>query len=157
MDDMKKVFVAAALVVSGIFHACEGDANQGDKNNQAETTIATLEDSLYKAVLKLHDEAMPKMGKLIGLQKAAQSKIDSLGKLKDANSQQLLARLTQLKAQLAAAEKGMNDWMEQFNPDPDSTVTKDPAAYFADQKAKAQLMRDNIFIALDSAAAILKQ
>jgi hypothetical protein len=99
---------------------------------------------------------MPKMGKLIGLQKAAQSKIDSLGKLKDADSQQLLARLIQLKAQLAAAEKGMNDWMEQFNPDPDSTVTKDPVAYFADQKARAQLMRDNIFIALDSAAAILK-
>jgi hypothetical protein len=46
--------------------------------------------------------------------------------------------------------------MEQFNPDPDRTVTKDPTAYFADQKARAQLMRDNIFIALDSAAAILK-
>jgi hypothetical protein len=156
MHDMKKVFVGAAILVSGIFYACGSEANQSEQNNAAEKTITTPEDSLYRAVLKLHDEAMPKMGKLIGLQKAAQSKIDSLGKLKDADSQQLLARLIQLKAQLAAAEKGMNDWMEQFNPDPDSTVTKDPVAYFADQKARAQLMRDNIFIALDSAAAILK-
>jgi hypothetical protein len=106
-------------------------------------------------LLKLHDEAMPQMGKLIGLQKKAEAQIDSLNKLEDAASKQLLARMQQLKSQLAAAEKGMNDWMEQFNPDPDSTVTKDPAAYFADQKAKAQLMRDYIFVALDSAAAIL--
>jgi hypothetical protein len=154
---MKKVFVGAALLLSAIFYGCGTDTNQSEQNNAAEKAVTTPEDSLYKAVLKLHDEAMPKMGQLIGLQKAAQSKIDSLGKLKDAGSQQLLARLIQLKAHLAAAEKGMNDWMEQFNPDPDSTITKDLVAYFADQKARAQIMRDNIFIALDSAAVILKQ
>lgn len=153
---MQRILFSASFVLFATFFACKSAPDQTTQHNAALKEATTTEDSLYKAVLKLHDEAMPQMGKLIGLQKSTQTKIDSLSKLKDAASQQLLARMQQLKSQLAAAEKGMNDWMEQFNPDPDSTVTKDPVAYFADQKAKAQSMRDNIFVALDSAAAILK-
>lgn len=152
---MKKI-VAGILVAGTIAMAsCGNEAEQAKAN--ADAQVASLGDSLYKQVMDLHDEAMPKMGKLKGLQTAAQVQIDSLTKLKKADLQPMIDKLTALKAQLAAAEKGMDDWMTQLDIDKVNAAIDEKARYFTDQKVKAQKMRDDIFAALDSAAAVIKQ
>lgn len=116
-------------------------------------------DSLYKLVIHLHDEAMPKMGKIIGFQKQAQQKLDSINllatKKKDPQTLQLLLQLDSLLFQLKAAEKGMNDWMDAFDPDPKFESAVAEEAYWEDQQLKTQKMRDAIMDALDSANARL--
>lgn len=135
--------------------ACQNQQQPASAAVEA-TTANTAEDSLYKAVMALHDEAMPKMGALMGLQKKAQQKIDSLKTLNQPASLLLIDQLQKLQLQLGSAENGMNEWMSQFNPDPQMPTTEERAKYFADQQAKAQAMRNKIFEVLDSAAVILK-
>jgi DNA repair protein RadC len=149
-----KSLIAAATALSLTLGSCNTHQHQP----AAETTAPqSAEDSLYKSVLALHDEAMPKMGKLMGLQKTAQQQIDSLKALGNAGMAPQIQRLENLKSMLGQAEQGMNDWMTQFDPDPKMATTEERAAYFADQQAKARQMRDAIFAALDSAAIILSR
>ncbi|MCU0395433.1 MAG: hypothetical protein MUF29_05965 [Chitinophagaceae bacterium] len=148
---MKFFAIATACLVLAL-GAC--NSHQHEAAGEA-SAPKSAEDSLYKSVLALHDEAMPKMGKLIGLQKTAQQQIDSLRALGNAGMAPMIQRLESLKAMLGSAEQGMNDWMTQFDPDPKMATTEERAAYFADQQARAKQMRDAIFAALDSAAAIL--
>lgn len=138
--------------------ACRSHQQETSNTETSSTAAipATLEDSMYKLVIALHDEAMPKMNKLMGLQKKAQQQIDSLKATKNKANDLLIIRLEKVKLQLAAAEKGMNDWMAQFEPDPKQPTTEERGAYFKDQYEKAKVMRDNIFVALDSAAAIIR-
>ncbi len=149
---MRKLF--ALLIIGSVFtyYACNSAA---DSKDHTEHTAQNLEDSLYKSVMALHDEAMPKMGPLMGNQKTAQARLDSLTALGGASNAAMISRLSALKDQLAAAEKGMNDWMEGFDPDPQGTPAEN-TVYFKSEKEKAQKMRDDIFVALDSAAAILQ-
>lgn len=139
------------------FVACQ---NAQTPVSQAPSAQTSLEDSLYKSVLALHDAAMPKMGKIMGLKKMAKEKMDSLAALPDREKQTgiqiQIDRYQGLFNQLTAAEKGMNDWMEAFNPDPAGEDQAAKIRYFESEKLKAQKMKDDIFIALDSAAAILK-
>lgn len=144
-------FLAVAILFS--LAACNSHNHEGSATT---ANMQSPEDSLYKAVMKLHDEAMPKMGKLIGYQKTAQQQIDSLKALGNDSLQPIISRIENLKLKLAGAEQGMNDWMVQFEPDPKMPTTEERAAYFAEQQAKAQKMRNEIFAALDSAATMLK-
>jgi hypothetical protein len=152
---MKKLITLTAVASALLLASCGSDAEKAKDN--ADAQVASLGDSLYKQVMDLHDEAMPKMGKLKSLQKAAEAQIDSLTKLKKADLQPMIDKLTALKTQLAAAEKGMEDWMTQLDIEKVNAPIDEKARYFADQKAKAQKMRDDIFAALDSASVLIKQ
>lgn len=120
---------------------------------------ATKEDSLYKTVIGYHDEAMPKMGKLMGYQKALQKKIDSLSGIllakKDESASTLKKEYERIQEQLRSAEKGMNDWMDTFDPDPKIPSKEKLLEYWEDQEIKAKKMRDDIMSSLDSAKAHL--
>ncbi|HSC55237.1 MAG TPA: hypothetical protein VLC98_16510 [Phnomibacter sp.] len=141
-------FCAAAL-------ACSNNNNE-HKGATVEASAKSPEDSLYELVLSLHDAAMPKIGKLMGYQKAIQHRIDSLKATKGKVSEELVIELEILQLQLSSAEKQMNDWMEQFEPDPQMPTTEERARYFAEQEVKARRMKDAIFAALDSAAVYIK-
>ncbi len=56
---------------------------------------------------------------------------------------------------LKGAEKNMNDWMGQFNPDPKMPTTEQRSAYFQDQKEKATAMKNGFFAALKKADSLL--
>jgi hypothetical protein len=138
--------------------ACGNPANEPKPSGQSKTV--SLEDSLYKEVISFHDEAMPKMGKLIGYQKTLQAKIDSLGKMApskmDEASKALKTRYEKLLSDLKTAEKEMNDWMDSFNPDPKFPSKEDLEKYWTDQHQKAKKMRDDILKSIDSAKATVE-
>jgi hypothetical protein len=136
-----------------LFFACNGSHNN---HNAATEKPKTLVDSLYNEVIGYHDETMPKMGKLIGYQKALQAKIDSLEKIsqskKNTADKLLKSEYEQLQAKLKAAEKEMNDWMDSFEPDPKLPNQQKLELYWKDQQQKAKKMRDDILSSVDSAA-----
>jgi hypothetical protein len=157
---MKLIQSPIAFAIIAILSACNSQqTEQPTGNNAAEAAATTREDSLYKDVIALHDEAMPKLGKIMGYEKTVQAKIDSLNThletRKDEIARDLRTQYEALLDQLKTAEKGMNDWMEGFDPDPKMANKEAIISYFEDQKAKAQKMKDDMFIALDSAAAKL--
>jgi hypothetical protein len=159
---MKRIslLVLAGAITFGML-ACNGSSSENHENHaagesqNAAATAKSPTDSLFDAVVALHDEAMPKMSKLMGYQKLAQTKIDSLGKLKDKASIQLKTEYTALLENLKSAEKGMNDWMDTFTPEPEFSTKDSLKIYYEAEKVKAQKMRDDIFSTLDSALAKL--
>lgn len=156
---MKSIQLIFTTVTILVLLACSDAPTDHTGHNAAAATAKNKEDSLYNEVIALHDETMPKIGKLMGYQKTAQAKIDSLNQYltthKDEMARSLKADYDSLLFQLKAAEKGMNDWMDGFEPDPKMPNKEDIVKYFEDQKAKAQKMKDDIFVALDSASAKL--
>ena len=158
---MTKSFLTAVLALA-LLSACHDQHREHEKrhaHNAATEPAQTEEDSLYREVIALHDAVMPKMGKLIGYKKALQAKIDSLDNtVKDKKGMVAVFNKKQyvkLLAQVDAAEKAMNDWMDQFNPDPKLPTQEEMVHYFEDQKAKAAAMKHQVLAALDSAAAKL--
>ena len=149
-------WITAGVLLFAI--ACQNQP--GKSNNAATATPTTSEDSLYKEIIALHDEAMPKMGKLIGYQKTIQVKIDSLTKSlaakKDAGAAALKADYENLAKRLANAQTGMNNWMDSFNYDPKFPSKGELIEYYQKEKIKAGKMRDEVFEAIDSAAVKIK-
>ena len=157
---IKAIF--SCVLILALLSACQDQHQDHEKthgHNAATEPAQTKEDSLYREVIALHDAVMPKMGKLIGYKKALQAKIDSLDK--NANGKKGMVAVSgkkqfvKLLAQVEAAEKAMNDWMDQFNPDPKLPDKQEMIQYFEDQKIKAAAMKQEVLAALDSAEAHL--
>ncbi len=67
---MKKfVFIAIALAATSLF-SCNNSTSEKSNVDTAENK--SLEDSLYKQVMNIHNEIMPKMGKVMGYKTLAQ-------------------------------------------------------------------------------------
>jgi hypothetical protein len=155
---MNKLIASSILALSLLTLACQNGS--GTKVETTTSANSPLEDSLYKQVLAVHDEIMPKMGKLMGYEKKAQQQMDSLKTVMSGTSlpvevSKRLATdantLDTLNGNLKAAEKAMNDWMDQFDPDPKMPTTEERAAYFAQQKQKADSMKTQFMQAYQQA------
>lgn len=159
---MKPLFYTFLTVFCIIAFACK-EANTSNTSNDATKKVLTKEDSAYTEALDIHDQVMPQMGKLIGYQKKAKLRSDSLALwLKrnaapkyGTNPNELKGKLDNLLFELKLAEKGMNDWMEGFTAEPKLPTTEERTAYFEDQKAKALVMKDKFFAALNKAKEML--
>ena len=157
---MKRVHYNILVYFLFIISYCACKETNTHPNNDATKKIQTKEDSAYNETIRIHDEVMPKMGKLIGYEKKAQHQLDSIVNRMEKNElpgmQELKQKMESLLTQLKMAEKGMNDWMQGFDPEPKLPTTEERIAYFLDQKIKAQKMKDDFFAALDSAKQILE-
>ena len=155
---MKSLFYTFLSILCIIVFACK-EANTNNPGNDATKKVMTKEDSAYTEALDIHDEVMPKMGKIIGYQKKAQQRLDSVAQLLKKNglagAKEFKQRVDSLLFELKLAERGMNDWMEGFTAEPKLPTTEERTAYFEDQKVKALKMKDKFFTALDKAKAML--
>jgi hypothetical protein len=133
-----------------------GHDHAGHSHNKAAGNKSEAE-LLRDDMIAYHDEAMPKIGKIKGYINTAKLAIDSLSKKTDAASKKLKVDYEKLLAELEAAQKGMNDWMENIDIDPQNISQDSLIKYFQLEKAKAKAMRDNIFKALDNAKLLTGQ
>ena len=155
---MKSLLYTFLTIFCIIAFACK-EANTNNPGNDATKKVMTKEDSAYTEALDIHDEVMPKMGKIIGYQKKAQQRLDSVAQLLKKNglagAKEFKQRVDSLLFELKLAERGMNDWMQGFTAEPKLPTTEERTAYFEDQKVKALKMKDKFFTALDKAKAML--
>jgi ribosome-associated translation inhibitor RaiA len=157
---MKRFLAPLTIAFSLMILSCgesstQQDSTGGKSMNEAAVPEMSDADKLFEEVMAYHDEAMPKIGKLRGYQTQAQAKIDSLAAKSDAASKTIKAEYEALLAGLKRADKGMMDWMDTFNPEPDVADEAELKAYYEAEKVKAKAMRDDIFSVLDSAIAKL--
>jgi len=155
-----KLLLYTLFALSGMLvFACNEAETNTNPGNDATKKALTKEDSAFKDAMAVHDEVMPKMGKLIGYQKKAQQRLDSTAVLLKQKAlpgaKDFMKRVDSLLLQLRLAEKGMNDWMEGFNPEPKLPTTEERIAYFEDQKIKAEKMKAVFFAALNNAKEML--
>lgn len=132
-------------------HDHAGHSHNSAAGNKTEAEI------LRDDMIAFHDEAMPKMGKLKGYINTARLAIDSLSKKTDEASKKLKINYENLLVQLETAQKGMNDWMDNIEMEPQNITQDSVIKYFELEKEKAKTMRDNIFKALDSARLVTGQ
>jgi hypothetical protein len=154
MPKLKNLF----LLFSIFLFSCQ---QTHQNTSETEKKTESPEDSLYHSVIKLHDEAMSKIGKLQGYQKILQVKIDSLEKelahQKNKTTFSLKQKYELMLASLQKAETGMNNWMDSFNPEPKLPSKTELEKYWTEQHLKTKKMRDAIMTALDSVKATIPQ
>ncbi len=138
--------------------ACNDAPTEAGRKDGFGDTPVSKEDSLHHAVMEGHDVGMAKIGRLRKCIGQLQQREDSIGKLPVAKQdKQYLQALSSLKADLAAADKGMNTWMEEYKDD--SAKGNEPLRpqYLESEKVKVTLVKDQILGALNRADSLLKQ
>lgn len=100
-------------------------------------------DPLYKEVMAIHDEVMPKLSTIHKLKKA-------LRKEEEDASPTILQLITDLEK----ADEGMMKWMEQFSPPADG---QDRKTYLTNQLQSVTVMAADINNAISSAELYLKE
>ena len=139
-----------------IFASCADSASEERKNGYSDTP-KNPEDSLFQDVMDLHDQAMAKMGKLAGYQKAFTSKIDSLNKVKSSARATLTKEYGDIRASLKQAEDKMNTWMHEFSIDTLQDDAKRRISYLESEKSKVIAVKDEILSVLSTADSALKK
>ena len=161
---MKPLLYTFLTVLCVLIFSCKETNTNTNPGNDATKKILTKEDSAYNEALHIHDQVMPQMGKLIGYQKKARQRADSISRfLKNADITEQAAKsvtmeresLNHLIFELKMAEKEMNDWMQGFTAEPKLPTTEERTAYFEDQKVRALKMKDQFFAALNKAKEML--
>ena len=95
------------VIFAFILAAC--GANKAEEQKKQQETLA-------KEVMDIHDEVMPKMGELVSLKKQVKQLVnnwtaDSLNTSNDVK----ITEAGTLIEKLEAADKGMMDWMHEYN------------------------------------------
>ena len=110
------VFVFAVASCSRAPHDHPHSHDGGDSTNEA----------LNEKVLSIHDEVMAKGDDLYRLKKRYQ---DSLASTKDLTAEKK-AHLESVVLELDSAQKAMNKWMHEFDPNKDSADAEKTREYF---------------------------
>lgn len=112
-------------------------------------------DRLYKQVMAVHDEIMPKMGAIMKYKKQLNKKIDTLiEEGNDANADKI-AELTQAIADLDNSHEEMMNWMREFDNDFEGMVNEEVMEYLNNQKKKIENVGKVTNSALSNAEKIL--
>lgn len=103
----------------------------------------------YKEVMRVHDEAMARMGEMIELK----------NQIKDLESTQLepvdSEIADKLVAELEAADEGMMVWMSEFRI-PEDGNSEDLKSFFINEQKKVNIVNTDISTAIINATTFLK-
>lgn len=141
---MKKNILILSLSV--LFLACGEDRSSVEK--------------LEKEVFAVHDEVMPKSGKLLELQEQVSQDIastDSLFKLKASPTlEKRKANGLALSEALKDADSAMMDWMHHYKADSLKTLKiTDALQYLETEKVKINSVRDKMLQSMNQAQTFL--
>ena len=144
------------FVVLIVFASCQesgSDSASTDRKDGYTKDLKSRKDSLYQEVMDGHDIGMARMGKIGGYLKSVNASIDSLKKLKSADTSKLPV-LRSIAADLNQAEYGMNRWMEEFVLD--SAENNEPVrvAYLESERDKVNRVKERILGSLKRADSL---
>lgn len=124
-------------------------------NCKNENKVIINEKSQMEEVLEVHDEVMPKMGKIGNLI----NQIDT--KIQETDSTEVLVNASQ---DLKDSHKEMMDWMKGFGERFDSdeilkgkALTDEKQTFLDEEEAKIKALRDKINSSIQNAEVLLKQ
>jgi hypothetical protein len=101
---------------------------------------------LYDEVMKVHDEAMPKMNDMYNLKEKLKAKLES-ETLPEDKKQQVQTAIHRLDS----ASDQMMVWMRQFNPPADSVNKERAREYLENEMEKVKIVKEDILESLEKA------
>lgn len=128
---MKRIIFT--LCVALVVQAC----NQNNKE----------QDQLFKEVMAIHDEVMPKMGTLRKLSKQIELQLDSLEVGNTQIDNKMKRKMESAVKKLDDANESMMEWMRQFEQLEEGTPHEEALKYLKDQKQLMEKVRDNMLTA----------
>ena len=142
--------------------ACQDQRSHSDHDGDHAEGLAshrpkTAEDSLYRLVMDIHDEVMPKMGKVRGAQQRAQQRLDSLSKGSGGSAKAYRRQLEQLINDLNYADFAMDKWMVEFNIDSAKDNKSLRMQYLRDELEKVNKVKFAILGSLAGADSLMRQ
>ena len=109
---------------------------------------------LREAVIAVHDEVMPLMGKLKSFEKQTQDKIEALEQ-SESRDEEKVEELKALSHDLNQAYEGMFDWMRQYDIEDGEKSPEEVEAYLIEQKEMVFKVNEDIKAALEKAEQLL--
>jgi hypothetical protein len=155
---MKKNILVLPAFVFAFAVSCNNSDNKNSNTGNSEKT-KTRADSLMDDVSDGHDFGMAKMGKLNTMQKNVQRVLDSIAKLPVKSKtvmEPYIAKMNTVLEELKAAKSGMNQWMEEFNPDSAVNNMEQRIKYLSEEKLKISSVKESILQGLQKADSLLK-
>ena len=105
---------------------------------------------LYENVMKVHDEAMPKMDDIYKIKEALKNKIAAAPDMSDDKKKEIENTISRLDS----ANEGMMDWMRKFKPLPDSTDEEAAREYLESEMVKVTKVKEDMLQAIDKGNAL---
>lgn len=102
------------------------------------------ENALYKEVMEIHDEVMPKTGTIAKYSRTLKKHLDDLPEDQKSTYQQTIKALDD-------AEEAMMDWMAEFDS------SSEDSTYLLQEKARIQAVSDQMYASMAEAEKILKK
>lgn len=134
----------AALVMS----ACGPGKAEKEQKQQEE---------LAKEVIGIHDEVMPRMGELVKLRKQVKGKINAWTADSATDHETHIQQATQIVTDLDAADKGMMDWMHEYNGGQGLYEHEAIMGYLNEEKGKITAVKENMNMAMEKAQNFLEE
>lgn len=132
MKNLTLILFAAILIFS-----C-GTSSENSTNSDSAPEEISL-DSLKSQVLAIHDEVMPKIGKLRKTRIELETLADSLMAVDSTRA----AIFTSLASDIAGASEGMMQWMRSFEPDFEGT-DEEIKQYLENQRVAVQKVKEDM-------------
>lgn len=136
-----KSILSLSLVVFVCFSSCI------DKEKEAQN-------ELFKDVMAVHDEIMPKMDDIMNLKKQLKQKLEDLASSQPIDSV-AISELEQAIADLDNSHDEMMGWMRQFNRNFEGMVNEEIMNYLDNQKGKIEKVGEVTNAALKRAEELL--
>lgn len=144
------------LIMFVLLVSC-GNNSSEDRKDGFSNTPKNPEDSLFRDVMDLHDQAMSKMHKIAVYREQFNARVDSLKKVKSSAKESLTKKYNEISADLKQAEDKMNTWMHEFSIDSAQDDIKRRLEYLESEKSKVSSVKDEILSALSKADSALKK
>lgn len=94
------------------------------------------EENLAKEVMAIHDEVMPRMGEVSSYRRELKKRLDSQEFMFSPETRTERARMEQLILKLDSADRGMMDWMHNYNGGQDLYSHQEIMDYLGAEKEK---------------------
>tara|TARA_R110002049_G_scaffold197096_1_gene366760 strand:+ start:452 stop:895 length:444 start_codon:yes stop_codon:yes gene_type:complete len=136
---MKKILTIIAILAIAInFTACNGAAEEQNKKV----------DAIKSEVMKIHDDAMAKMGDLGTLEKTLSEKASAI-KSDTAMATDSIAMVTVTNYESAItsinnAKSGMMEWMNNFKAPADEATFEEKMAFYEEEMKKVTVVMEDI-------------
>jgi len=151
------------LTMSVVLLGCQSTAehqHEGHGDHSKMNTPKTPADSLYKQVMDIHDQVMPKLGKIRGAKNRAQQMLDSLSKLSVRQAKELATYKQDVESlinSLDYADFAMDKWMIEFNMDSAKDNQELRVAYLKAELDKVSNVKKAILSSLSMADSLIKK
>jgi len=138
------------LVFTAVLHILTGcGAKKAEEQKKSQ-------DDLAKEVMAIHDEVMPRMGELVGFRKQLKTKINAWTQTNTAESDAVIMEATALVEKLDAADKGMMDWMHEYNGGQGLYEHELIMEYLRDEKSKIEKVRTDMNLSIEEAKQFIE-